>query len=381
VPIFQPPLALPANFAARAAAIGKLSTGMVRGGPAEGFRGGLEVRNSLFVWGVVSVCAVASSASGQSLELHLVTDPEAPHWVAIDFQQVLAESPGDRFLLGEVTWAETTGNTRFRLISDVYGDDPNFVPFVVPDRNGDGPSLQERFTTFLSKPRRRADAKGRFSIAAEPLTIGTNVITSTRLEHLRAIGDLLGTPGGYWARIAFELPVGIEVGDVYVAEQPESPTHKVLARGSIYWGTKSLQNDGDDDPSRDTAWVLAVNPNGAPAPVLGSPGDPNDRTPSWRARRMIRAKTARCHRKKKNPSIAPSARRWSSRAMTMATTRQRPHRPRRPPLRWWTQTAVPTLSRSPPATMPPMNSRRSSSRPSVRAARLHWPRASPAPPS
>jgi hypothetical protein len=200
--------------------------------------------------------AAASSALAQTQNLALVTDA-ANGWAAIDFQQVLASST-DSWLAGQMFAATAQNGASFRLIQA----DPNSptAPFAIPDRAADGVSPAEAFTSFMNKPIANQFAVKRFQAANGPESVLSGTYSSALID---AIGILDFPPdaindGGWWVRMAINVPVGIDFADLYVANAA-NPGDTVLASGRLDWGTLSTQQDGGS-PREQTPWVIAAVP-------------------------------------------------------------------------------------------------------------------------
>lgn len=213
---------------------------------------------------IAATLAAANVASAQlaSMNRALVTD-QANGWAAIDFQIVMG-SATDSWLAAQFFNVTAQNGASFRLVED---PDPNttVTAWTVPDRAGDGASAAEQFTSFLNKPVANQTAVKRFQAANAPESDLSGTYTAALIDqigHLDFPPDIIND-GGYLARIAINVPVGIDFADLYVAASA-APGDTVLASGSFDWGTLSSQAGGASDPNpsprESTPFVIAAVP-------------------------------------------------------------------------------------------------------------------------
>jgi hypothetical protein len=209
--------------------------------------------------------SVALAAPAQMNRL-LVTD-QANGWAAIDFQLALSGTfANDSWLAMQMFDSTPANGAAFRLVVP----EPNSptTPWTIPDRNGGGtaPTADEAFTSFLSKPNASQTAASRFRAAGAPEATLAGTYTANSITGIGALDnppDLLAD-GGFLARMAINVPAGIDFADLYVAASA-NPGDTVLASGRLDWGTASSQSNGPDDatpgvPRESTPWVIAAVP-------------------------------------------------------------------------------------------------------------------------
>lgn len=213
---------------------------------------------------IAATLAAANVASAQlaSMNRVLVTD-QANGYAAIDFQIVMG-SATDSWLAAQFFNSTAQNGASFRLVQE----EPNSptVPFTIPDRDGGTVDADEAFSSFLSKPVANQTAVKRFQTstnAPESVLAGTyTAALIDQIGHLDFPPDAIND-GGYLARIAINVPNGIDFADLYVAAAA-APGDTVLASGTFDWGTLSSQAGGASDPNpsprESTPWVIAAVP-------------------------------------------------------------------------------------------------------------------------
>lgn len=208
--------------------------------------------------------ASVALAAPASMNRVLVTD-SANGWAAIDFQLVLSGTFANDSWLAMQMFASTPANgASFRLV-DPEPNSPT-TPWTIPDREADAVSPDEAFSSFLNKPNANQNANARFRAAGAPEATLAGVYTPNSIDGIGALDnppDLLGD-GGYLARMAINVPAGIDFADLYVAASA-NPGDTILASGRLDWGTVSSQSNGADDatpgvPRESTPWVIAAVP-------------------------------------------------------------------------------------------------------------------------